>query len=189
MPEGSKLQEPNLVWDVMIVNMTEKYTIISATNRLNSNTYKVAVQYQKLLQDRGIEATMLTLEGWKWLTRDPEFVAIESGILAPATKFIFVVPEYNGSIPGVLKVMFDISSYKDTWYGKKALLTGIATGRAGNLNGMEHLTSILHYLKVVVHPSKLPISSIDKMMNTDGLIDDAGTLRAIEKQLDEFTRF
>ncbi|RYY31634.1 MAG: NADPH-dependent oxidoreductase [Chitinophagaceae bacterium] len=173
----------------MKATMNDKYTVISATNRLNSNTCKVAVQYSRLLLERNIEATMMTLEGWKWLSRDPEFVKIETEILAPTTKFIFVVPEYNGSIPGVLKVMFDISSYKDTWYGKKALLTGIATGRAGNLNGMEHLTSILHYLKVVVHPNKLPISSIDKMMNPDGLIDDEGTLRAIKHQLDEFTRF
>ncbi len=172
-----------------MADMNEKYTIISATNRLNSNTFKVAGQYRQLLNARGIEPAIMTLEGWKWLTRDPEFTEIEAALLAPASKFIFIVPEYNGSIPGVLKVMFDISSYKDTWYGKKALLTGIASGRAGNLNGMEHLTSILHYLNVVVHPNKLPISSIDKMLNGVGVIEHADTLRAINHQLDEFTRF
>jgi NAD(P)H-dependent FMN reductase len=169
--------------------MTDLYTVISATNRLNSNTYMVAAQYVRLLKERGLDVQFMTLEGWKWLTKDAEFEQIEEKVLAPTTKFVFVVPEYNGSIPGVLKVMFDISSYKKTWYGKKALLTGIATGRAGNLRGMEHLTGILHYLNVIVHPNTLPISSIDKMLNGHGQIEDERTLNAIKLQLDEFTRF
>jgi chromate reductase len=169
--------------------MSDLYTVISATNRANSNTLRVAKQYEQLLKEREVNVRLMSLEGWKWLTRDPEFTRIESEILAPATKFVFVVPEYNGSIPGVLKVMFDISSYKDTWYGKKAMLTGIATGRAGNLNGLEHLTSILHYLNVVVHPNKLPISSVDKLLNPQGVIVDEGTVLAMKHQLNEFTRF
>ena len=169
--------------------MSDLYTVISATNRLNSNTLKVAKQYVQLLQNRHLNVQLFTLEGWKWLARDPEFTGIEASILAPSTKFVFVVPEYNGSIPGVLKVMFDISSYKETWYGRKALLTGIATGRAGNLSGMEHLTSILHYLNVVVHPNKLPISSVDKLLDPAGFIADELTLRAMKHQLDEFTGF
>jgi chromate reductase, NAD(P)H dehydrogenase (quinone) len=169
--------------------MSDLYTVISATNRANSNTNRVAKQYLQLLSDRKVNVQLMSLEGWKWLARDPEFTKIESEILAPTTKFVFVVPEYNGSIPGVLKVMFDISSYKDTWYGKKAMLTGIATGRAGNLNGLEHLTSILHYLNVVVHPNKLPISSVDKLLNPQGLIVDEGTVLAMKHQLNEFIRF
>jgi NAD(P)H-dependent FMN reductase len=169
--------------------MGDLYTIISATNRVGSNTYKVAVLYKQMLQERGLDVQMITLEGWKWLDKDPEFTKIETEILAPTTKFVFIVPEYNGSIPGVLKVMFDISNYKKTWYGKKALLTGIATGRAGNLSGLEHLTSILHYLNVFVHPNKLPISSIDKMINGHGEVIDSATLQVIKFQLDEFIRF
>ncbi|RZK47097.1 MAG: NADPH-dependent oxidoreductase [Pedobacter sp.] len=169
--------------------MSDLYTVISATNRVNSNTLRVAKQYEQLLKGQELNVRLMSLEGWKWFSRDPEFTKIESELLAPATKFVFVVPEYNGSIPGVLKVMFDISSYKDTWYGKKAMLTGIATGRAGNLNGLEHLTSILHYLNVVVHPNKLPISSVDKLLNPQGLIVDEGTVLAMKHQLREFTGF
>ena len=169
--------------------MSDLYTVISATNRLTSNTFKVALQYERLLKERNVNVQIFSLEGWKWLERDAEFARIESEILVPTTKFVFVVPEYNGSIPGVLKVMFDISRYKDAWYNKKALLTGIAKGRAGNLRGVEHLTSILHYLHVFVHPNTLPISSVDKLINEAGVIEDMGTLQAIKLQLDEFTRF
>src|SRR5437762_2484868 len=143
--------------------MSNNYTIISGTNRIGSNTGKIARHYQQVFESKGIKPQFITLEGWKYLDKTPEYTQLENDILAPTDKFIFISPEYNGSIPGVLKVMLDISDYKKVWWGKKALLTGVATGRGGNLRGLEHLTSILHYLKVVVHPNKLPISSVDKL--------------------------
>jgi chromate reductase len=169
--------------------MSDVYTIISGTNRVGSNTIKIARHYEELLKAKGLETHFVTLEGWKSVEKTPEYAQLEKDIMIPSSKFIFVVPEYNGSIPGVLKVMVDISDYKKVWWGKKALLTGISLGRSGNLRGMEHFTSILHYLKVVVHPNKLPISSVDKMLNGSGIIHDQGTLDAIAAQVDEFVAF
>lgn len=165
------------------------YTIISGTNRPSSNTIKVAQQYQQILKEKGIESTFLSLEGLNVLERNPAFEKIENEKLIPAQKFIFVSPEYNGSIPGVLKAMFDISSIEKCWWGKKALLTGVSTGRAGNLRGMEHLTGILHYLKMNVHHNKLPISVVNKLFNELGVITDKATLKSMHTQLDEFISF
>jgi NAD(P)H-dependent FMN reductase len=165
------------------------YTIISGTNRADSNTIRVAKQYQQILQGKGIETVFLSLEGVNVLERNPDFKKIEQEKLIPAQKFVFVSPEYNGSIPGVLKAMFDISDIEKCWWGKKALLTGVSTGRAGNLRGMEHLTGILHYLKVNVHHNKLPISIVDKLFDKSGVITDNATLNAINTQLDEFISF
>ena len=165
------------------------YTIISGTNRNDSNTIKVAQYYQQLLKKKGIKANLLSLHGLNVLERNPAFTKIEMEELIPAAKFIFVSPEYNGSFPGVLKAMFDISETKKTWWGKKAMLTGVSTGRAGNLRGMEDLTGILHFMKVVVHPNKLPISVVDKLMDENGNLNDAATLGAIKTQLNEFIEF
>lgn len=169
--------------------MNENYTIIAGTNRRDSNTCKVARYYEELLNSKNIKPTFLSLEGWKFLERTREFEEMEKDLLAPTNKFIFVSPEYNGSIPGVLKVMFDISDYKKVWWGKKALLTGVATGRSGNLRGMEHLTGILHYLRVFVHPNKLPISAVDKLLSGEGAVADKATATAICSQLNEFLQF
>jgi chromate reductase, NAD(P)H dehydrogenase (quinone) len=165
------------------------YTIISATNRNDSNTLKVAQHYQQLLNKKKIEANLISLQGLDVLERNPAFTKIENEELMPAKKFIFVSPEYNGSFPGVLKAMFDISDVKKTWSGKKALLTGVSTGRAGNLRGMEDLTGILHFMRVVVHPNKLPISVVDKLMDENGGLSDEATLDAIKTQLNEFIEF
>ena len=83
-------------------------------------------------------------------------------------------------------MLFDTSKSHDIWYHKKALLTGVATGRAGNLRGMDHLADILNYLKITVHPNKLPISAVNFLMDTDGNITDLNTIKAIDHQIDEF---
>jgi chromate reductase, NAD(P)H dehydrogenase (quinone) len=165
------------------------YTIISGTNRHESNTLKIAGVYRQLLLEKGLDAYLLSLEGLNVLERNPVFTEIERELLIPATKFIFISPEYNGSIPGVLKAMFDISDIQKVWWGKKALLTGVSTGRAGNLRGMEHLTGILNYMKVTVHHNKLPISIVDTLLDGEGHINDKRTLDNIRVQLDEFIQF
>lgn len=165
------------------------YTIISGTNRAGSNTIIVAKQYQELLAGKGVNAKFVSLVGLDVLDRNPVFQQLEQDVLIPTTKFVFVSPEYNGSIPGVLKAMFDISDTKKCFWGKKALLTGVSTGRAGNLRGMEHLTGILHFMKVIVHPDKLPISSVDKLLDQNGHLTDQALLAAIDIQLNDFIAF
>ena len=166
-----------------------KYIIISGTNRQDSNSYKVALVYHQALAAKKIPSAVLSLENMDLSGRNSEYIKMEKENLLPSEKFIFICPEYNGSIPGVLKTLLDLSDYKKVWWGKKALLTGISTGRSGNVRGMEHLTSILHYLKVVVHPNKLAISSIDKLFKGSQTITDSETLSVINVQIDEFIKF
>jgi chromate reductase, NAD(P)H dehydrogenase (quinone) len=161
-------------------------TIISGTNRKYSNTFKIAREYQLMLQEKGIEAGLLSLEELDLLQYNTAFETIENEVLIPSSHFIIISPEYNGSFPGVLKLLFDTSRSHEIWFNKKALLTGVSTGRAGNLRGMDHLSDVLNHIKVTVHPNKLPISAINKVMDTDGRIIDNNTLKAIHQQLDEF---
>ena len=165
------------------------YTIISGTNRTDSKTLQIALQYQQFLATKGIEANLVSLVNLEVSNRNDQIRELEKDVLIPTTKFIFVSPEYNGSIPGVLKSLIDNTDIQKVWWGKKALLVGVSSGRAGNLRGMEHLTGILHYVKVVVHPNKLPISIIDKLMDGEGHIIDKLTLSVINEQLHEFISF
>ncbi len=164
------------------------YTIISGTNRIGSHTEKVAKEYQRIFKEKNIDAQIFTLMNLDVLHRSPEILQIEKEILIPTKKFIFIIPEYNGSYPGVLKTLIDNSDIRNVWQFKKALLTGVATGRAGNLRGMDHLSDCLHYLKMNVHYNKLPISVIDKVMDKHGRLNEA-TLKAVNDQLNEFINF
>jgi chromate reductase, NAD(P)H dehydrogenase (quinone) len=164
-------------------------TIIAGTNRKGSNSKKVALQYQKILGEKNIESKLLALEDVNIFERTAAFETIENDYLKAADKFIFVIPEYNGSYPGVLKLILDNSDVNKVWPNKKALLVGVASGRAGNLRGMEHFTGALMHVKMTVHHNRLPISSIHTLLNETGEITDAGTLKTINAQLDEFINF
>jgi len=100
-------------------SMLKKYTIISGTNRKGSNTRMVAEQYRQLLQLKGITPEFISLEDIHVENRYPAWEKLEKEVLIPTDKFIFISPEYNGSIPGVLKSFIDISDIKKVWWGKK----------------------------------------------------------------------
>jgi chromate reductase len=161
-------------------------TIISGTNRSGSNTKKIALEYQWILEEKGIDAKLFSLEGVDVMHNDAAFQQIEAEIIIPTTSFIFIVPEYNGSFPGVLKMLFDTGGSHGIWFHKNALLTGVATGRAGNLRGMDHLADILNYVKITVHPNRLPISGVDKLLSPEGKLIDETVRNSIKQQLDEF---
>jgi NAD(P)H-dependent FMN reductase len=163
-------------------------TIISGTNRDN-NTKKVALEYQRFLKERNIESVLLALDEKDVYTRNESFLKMENEFLVSAKKFIIIMPEYNGSYPGILKLMIDNTDVSKVWWHKKVLLTGVSTGRAGNLRGMEHLTGSLLHMKMLVHPNRLPISIIDKLMDNDNHFSNAATINAIQTQLDEFIGF
>jgi chromate reductase, NAD(P)H dehydrogenase (quinone) len=164
-------------------------TIISGSERMDNNTRKVSLEYKRILEEKDIPCMLLGLDEQVMMSRNTAFIELENEYLVPAEKFIIVMPEYNGSYPGILKLMMDHTDVARAWWYKKVLLTGVATGRAGNLRGMEHLTGVLLHLKMLVHYNRLPISIVDKLMDSQGRFIDPATLRAVNNQLDEFLEF
>jgi chromate reductase len=169
--------------------MNQLYTIVSGTHRKDSNTLKIARYYESVLQEKGQRYEFFTLEEWKSFERDAHFIELEKKYMVPASKLIFIVPEYNASIPGILKLMIDCSDYKGVWPNKKALITGVAIGRSGNIRGIDHLSNILQYLNVTVHPNKLPISLVHTLLDEHGMLKDPAVLAAIHAQLNSFIDF
>lgn len=164
-------------------------TIISGTNRKDNVTRKVALEYQRFLAGYEMESELLSLDEVNMSVRNETFLKVEAALLKPALKFIIISPEYNGSYPGILKLMIDNSDVPKVWWHKKVLLTGVSTGRAGNLRGMEHLTGSLLHMKMLVHPNRLPLSVVDTLMDDNNHFTDLRTLAAIHNQLKEFINF
>jgi NAD(P)H-dependent FMN reductase len=169
--------------------MQDVITIIAGTNRPDSMTEKLASVYYKLLREENYEVQLLSLKDKQVWERGSEMIALEHQYLVPATKFVFVMPEYNASFPGILKMMMDNSDIKQCWWNKKAALTGISDGRAGNLRGVEHMTAILNYLKVNVLYNKILLSKIKEEVASDGAILKSQTMSLIQTQINELLQF
>lgn len=89
----------------------------------------------------------------------------------------------------MFKGFIDASDVKKCFHHKKACLTGVAEGRAGNLRGMEHLTNIFNHLKMDVLHLKIPISQVHLMLDESGRLNNTETIKMIETQIDLFMEF
>lgn len=152
-------------------------------------TLRIANVYYKLMKEKHHHVHLLDLVGKNVWERGDEMKQIENDLLIPAQKIVLIMPEYNGSFPGILKLMMDNSDVRKAWWHKKIMMVGVADGRAGNLRGLDHMTNILHYLKAHVFFNKLPISRINEEINEAGEVLKPVTERVIQQQVDEFLNF
>ena len=180
-------------------------TVISSTNRQDSMTLRMAMYYFEQIKNKTTEevklldlATLpddiLHVNMYGSQGQSPRLQQIQEAYMIPADKFVFIIPEYNGSFPGVLKLFIDACSvYKmgETFKkgNKKALTTGVSSGRAGNLRGLVHFAGVLNYLNVAVLPNQLPVSGIENIMDAQGDISNPETIKVINQQIEDFLRF
>jgi chromate reductase, NAD(P)H dehydrogenase (quinone) len=172
-------------------------TIVSSTNRNNSKSLEFSKHYQSSLAGMGVESTILDLS---LLPTDFTHTALyeNSGKntafnefrnqVEISQKFIFIVPEYNGSFPGVLKSFIDGLKYPDSFTGKKAMLVGISAGVQGGALALSHLNDILNYLNMHVYGTRLKLPMFDKTF-VSGTITDPKIEILAKQQLDGFLKF
>jgi len=120
--------------------------------------------------------------------RSEEFKPIQD-IITQTDKFLFVIPEYNGSFPGVLKVFIDACDFPTSFYEKKAALVGVSSGKYGNIRGIDHFTGVCHYINLHVMPLKLHIANIKTELDENGNFFKEDTLRFTDEQIEKFIAF
>jgi len=100
--------------------------------------------------------------------------------IAAVHGLLFVTPEYNRSIPGVLKNAIDHASRpygQNAWKGKPTGVIGISVGAIGTALAQQHLRNVLTYLDVPT--MNQPEAFIQAK---DGLFDETGDIGAASKQ-------
>lgn len=97
--------------------------------------------------------------------------------IAAADGLLFVTPEYNRSIPGVLKNAIDHGSRpygQSVWGGKPAGVVGISVGTIGTALAQQHLRNILAYLDVpTLGQPEVFLQMNDELFGADGSIAPA----------------
>ena len=169
-------------------------TIISGSNRSENKTQHFGRKYEALLKERGAEVQFLSLEQLPhdFIFRNrvndlqnPELEEIVKRYVERADSFIFLSPEYNGGFTGVLKSFIDVVPPRH-FREKKAALVGVSSGRFGNVRGMDHLSSILNYVGVHVHPKKVNIQNCEQYLEEGGKISNSELIGLMNRQLDSF---
>jgi chromate reductase len=94
--------------------------------------------------------------------------------IAAAQGLLFVTPEYNRSIPGVLKNAIDHASRpsgQNTWAGKPAGVLGASIGAIGTAVAQQHLRNVLAFLDVPTLGQPEVFIQVK-----DGFFDEAGNI-------------
>lgn len=166
-------------------------TIIAGTNRPASRARRIANIYASLLDEQGADNQILDLADlpadfttsalYDNLGKHEAFNKIVRQAEA-ADKLVFIVPEYNCSIPGVLKAFIDGLPYPGGIRGKKAALVGLSAGTQGGILALSHLTDILMYLGTTVMPARVRLPSLDQYLLSSGELDNSLYLQLLKEQ-------
>lgn len=104
-----------------------------------------------------------------------------------ADAILFATPEYNYSLPGVLKNAIDWASRpygQSAWLGKPAALMGVSVGTLGSVRAQYHLRQILVSQNMpVVNLPEVMISNAAQRFDINGELTDEPTQQLVQKML------
>jgi chromate reductase, NAD(P)H dehydrogenase (quinone) len=117
----------------------------------------------------------------------PPAVARLREAIASADAVLIATPEYNGSIPGVLKNALDWASrpFPDSSLsGKPVAVIGASTGLFGAVWAQAETRKVLGVIGADVIDGELPIGQADSAFGDDGLLVDIDQQRALAELVD-----
>lgn len=177
--------------------MSQSITLVCGTNRKDAISLHVTQLYEKNLKELGCETVLLDLSQ---LPPDFAFSALYDNygtnetfnyyvkVMLESEKYVFIVPEYNGSFPGVLKTFIDGLEYPNTFRNKKGALVGLASGGHGASLALSHLTDILNFCGTHVLAYKPRLDRIEHNME-NGILTNTKYVAMIEKQAKMIVEF
>lgn len=170
--------------------------IIAGTNRPQSNSLRVAQLLHVAYQERGIPAGLLNLQELPVALLDPSAYGSKPPGWAPFQERVlgagglhFVVPEYNGSFPGVLKLFLDMLRHPDSLQSRPVAFTGLASGQWGGVRPVEQLQMVVGYRNAFTYPERVFIPAVDGRFDDQGTFTDAELLARLQAQAAGFAQF
>ena len=110
-----------------------------------------------------------------------------------ADAILFVTPEYNYSVPGVLKNAIDWASrpYGDSaWNGKPVAIMGATVGTIGTARAQYHLRQMFVFLNMyAVNQPEVMLSSAHKHFDAEGKLTDENAQKLIRQLLEELVNW
>ena len=181
--------------------MKKPITILGIAGSLRRQSYnRSALRAAQQLVPEGATLEIFELDGIPAFNQDDEqnppakVVELKKRVRA-ADALLFVTPEYNYSVPGVLKNAIDWASrpYGDNaWEGKPAAIMGASIGNIATARAQYHLRQIFVFLNVLAlsRPEVMIGNAADRFDENGNLTDETtkGYIERLLQALVEWTR-
>lgn len=152
--------------------------IISGTDRPDSNTFKVSQYIQKIYKDLGENVEIIDLkdvkphlhEGPFYGNALPESLDVYTQKILNSDGLIVVIPEYNGSMPGVLKYFVDHLKFPESFEFRPVCFVGVGA-MFGGLRPVEHLQQVFGYRNAFIYPLRVFMMNVWKLLKDSEVHD------------------
>ncbi|MBS1122115.1 MAG: NADPH-dependent reductase [Deltaproteobacteria bacterium] len=125
-------------------------------------------------------------------TPPKEWVALRDQV-RPLDGVLFATPEYNRSVPGVLKNAIDVGSRpygQSVWSGKPGAVISVSPGAIGGFGANHHLRQMLAFLDVpCLQQPEMYLNNAAKLFDPNGRLDNDAILELLQKFVTAFTRW
>jgi chromate reductase len=181
--------------------MSNSIRILGIAGSLRRESYnRAALRAATQLVPEGATLETIDLDGIPVFNQDQDqnppakIVAFKQRI-READAILFVTPEYNYSVPGVLKNAIDWASRPyghSAWNGKPAAIMGASVGALGTARAQYHLRQILVFLNMFpINQPEVMIGNAAARFDTQGNLTDEptkGFIRQLLQNLADWTR-
>jgi NAD(P)H-dependent FMN reductase len=154
-----------------------RVAIIEGTTRQGRRSLEVAKYIQKTLSqipDLEVDLIDPVEQGYtadEKLMRENRRNDHYHTIVQEADAYILVIPEYNHSFPGTLKILLD--SEKDAYKHKPVLLAGVSSGPWGGVRAIQSILPVARELGMIVSSEDLYFPMVHQLVN-QGTFQDQG---------------
>ncbi len=171
-----------------------KVAVLVGSLRMDSFNRRLARAVEKLAPPefafRHIQINDLPLYSQDFDAAYPAAAARLKKDIESVDALLFVTPEYNRSIPGVLKNAIDIASRPwgtNSFAGKPGAVIGTSIGATGTSLAQQHLRNILAYLDVpTLAQPEVFIHFRDELIADDGTIGNDGSRKFLQGFVDNY---
>lgn len=181
--------------------MSDRVRILGIAGSLRQASYnRAALRAAQQSVPAGVELEIFELDGIPLYNQDDEaeppaaVVRLKSRIAA-SNAILFVTPEYNYSVPGVLKNAIDWASRpygQSAWKRKPAAIMGASVGAIGTARAQYHLRQMMVFLDMpVVNQPEVMIGTAAQKFSEQGELTDPASRKLVVQLLEaliELTR-
>jgi chromate reductase, NAD(P)H dehydrogenase (quinone) len=171
-------------------------TLVVGTNRPGSNARKVARHLEEIYAALKVPLHLLDLANLppeifspgSYAEKPKSFAPFAEAILRSAGLHV-VTPEYNGSVPGILKYFIDMLKFPESFERRPVCFVGEAAGLWGALRPVEQLQAIFGYRNAYIYPERVFLPRINDLLDAAGRLKDPELVQRLKTQAEGFVDF